>query len=362
VPVHQQLREWLTDELERFAPDEKLPTEFEIAGRFQVSRLTVHKVMAELQRTGFVIRKPGRGTFVASRDKRIHTANEVGRNGRVLIAYADWFSYDIWAKVDSAERLALSHGIELLNFKITRETMFQSLDRLLASQIALRGVLIVPPGGAVDDETLARLDSLGVPVVLLIPRSPVAQSKHLYSVSQDFHRIGYLTIATLVAAGHRTIGFVASEPWHDGSSQVYAGMKQALYDHDLLLRNLRRPTRHTHAWEDANSRAYTLTTQMLRQPDPPTAFVYDSVPNALAGVRALHEIAPERVATTGIVINADYFGVDAYLWPPPTIITCDLQAIVAKAFSLLLGEGDLASHVHVVEPHVMHPTPQLSAD
>ena len=73
MPIHLQLREQLVAEMDRYADGQKLPTEFELAGQFKVSRLTVHKVMADLQKDGYVTRQKGRGTFVSHGDRRIHT-------------------------------------------------------------------------------------------------------------------------------------------------------------------------------------------------------------------------------------------------------------------------------------------------
>ena len=46
---------------------EKLPTENELAESFGVSRITVQKAMGMLVQEGYVIRRPGRGSFVGSR-------------------------------------------------------------------------------------------------------------------------------------------------------------------------------------------------------------------------------------------------------------------------------------------------------
>lgn len=42
-----------------YRPGERLPTEFELTGRFQVSRQTVRQAMAQLQKEGYLIQRQG---------------------------------------------------------------------------------------------------------------------------------------------------------------------------------------------------------------------------------------------------------------------------------------------------------------
>jgi len=48
-----------------FAPGTRVPTEAECEKRFGVSRLTVRQAMNQLSTRGLILRKRGRGTFVA---------------------------------------------------------------------------------------------------------------------------------------------------------------------------------------------------------------------------------------------------------------------------------------------------------
>jgi len=71
VPLYHQLREILRSEIleGRFKPGERLPTEFELIARYQVSRTTVRQTIGELQKEGLVTVHRGKGTFV--RDGKI---------------------------------------------------------------------------------------------------------------------------------------------------------------------------------------------------------------------------------------------------------------------------------------------------
>jgi GntR family transcriptional regulator len=60
--LYVALRTWVRDGT--YAPGAQIPTEAELCGMFDVSRITVRKALAELVREGWLVRHQGRGTFV----------------------------------------------------------------------------------------------------------------------------------------------------------------------------------------------------------------------------------------------------------------------------------------------------------
>ncbi|MTJ82774.1 MAG: phosphonate metabolism transcriptional regulator PhnF [Telmatospirillum sp.] len=66
LPLWRQIRQSLMDDIDhgRFRPGDRLPTEFELAGRFQVNRHTVRRALAEMEKEGLLRVEQGRGTFV----------------------------------------------------------------------------------------------------------------------------------------------------------------------------------------------------------------------------------------------------------------------------------------------------------
>lgn len=67
-PLYDQLVDILTEKIENeYAPGDLLPSERELSERYGLSRTTVRMALQELERDGLVVRKHGRGTFVADR-------------------------------------------------------------------------------------------------------------------------------------------------------------------------------------------------------------------------------------------------------------------------------------------------------
>ena len=69
MPLYQQLKQRLRDEIERgdYKPGDQLPAEPELIQQFGVSRITVRQALSDLAAEGLVVRRHGKGTFVAER-------------------------------------------------------------------------------------------------------------------------------------------------------------------------------------------------------------------------------------------------------------------------------------------------------
>ncbi len=73
IPRHTQISQWLRTEIEEgtFKPDDKLPSENELASKFDVSRVTVRRALQSLESASIIYRCQGLGSFV-SEDRAAH--------------------------------------------------------------------------------------------------------------------------------------------------------------------------------------------------------------------------------------------------------------------------------------------------
>jgi GntR family transcriptional regulator len=90
-PLYRQIKDLLVQSLDRgeWKPGELIPSEIDLAARFQVSQGTVRKAVDELAAEHLLIRRQGKGTFVATHhEARVRyrflrlAADEEGENGR----------------------------------------------------------------------------------------------------------------------------------------------------------------------------------------------------------------------------------------------------------------------------------------
>jgi GntR family transcriptional regulator len=67
-PLYQQIKALITQSLQsgEWKPGELIPSEVELAARFKVSQGTVRKAIDELSAENLVVRRQGKGTFVAT--------------------------------------------------------------------------------------------------------------------------------------------------------------------------------------------------------------------------------------------------------------------------------------------------------
>ena len=66
VPLYKQLKELILDDIKKgkLKPNQKIPTEQELSEKYQISRITVRKALAQLVDEEVLARKQGKGTYV----------------------------------------------------------------------------------------------------------------------------------------------------------------------------------------------------------------------------------------------------------------------------------------------------------
>jgi len=67
TPLYQQIQNWILDEIQagRLEPGDQVPSEFELADQFSVSRMTARKALDNLTMRDVLYRRKGKGTYVA---------------------------------------------------------------------------------------------------------------------------------------------------------------------------------------------------------------------------------------------------------------------------------------------------------
>lgn len=67
IPLYFQIASQLRESIKngRFAPREKLPSENELADKYNVSRVTIRRALNELERQNYIYREQGKGSFVS---------------------------------------------------------------------------------------------------------------------------------------------------------------------------------------------------------------------------------------------------------------------------------------------------------
>ena len=91
LPLYYRVREAIRERIEagEWKPGDLIPPESKLLGAFGVSRATIRQALLELVREGLLVRKQGRGSFVATRKiaeplpRLVSFSEEMGREGLV---------------------------------------------------------------------------------------------------------------------------------------------------------------------------------------------------------------------------------------------------------------------------------------
>src|SRR4249919_2801891 len=155
-PLYLQIRDLLLRDMEtrQWRPGEALPSEIELAARFGVSQGTVRKAIDALAADNLVVRRQGKGTFVAT-----HTEEKTSM-----------FRFLRIRRSDGRDEYPASRIIDLKRGKVSAEIARQLEIRVGSAVIVLRRVLefsgepvvldeIVLPAALFRGLTKAKLDA-----------------------------------------------------------------------------------------------------------------------------------------------------------------------------------------------------------
>lgn len=120
-PLYRQIKTLLVQQLQsgEWHPGESIPSETELAARFAVSQGTVRKAIDELAAEHLLVRRQGKGTFVASHDDPrafFRFLRLIPLNGEIQQAKS--IPLECWrakAGVEAARMLAIKVGDPILS-------------------------------------------------------------------------------------------------------------------------------------------------------------------------------------------------------------------------------------------------------
>lgn len=335
-PVHHEVKAALLLRIRDLALESQLPSDRDLAREFNVAFLTINRVMNDLEREGYVERRPRKGTFLASHERPIAhgDAPRGGGNGTVVFAYPNWFSFHYWRHVRLAEEYAVKAGMQLLEYKLTPESTPERVLAFAQRQSDLRGIIMLPVTSSLTPTSLRLLDGLGQPVVLLFAATAVDAYANLHAFDTDWLRAGWLCADTFLRAGHRRLAWINNEPGR--GDQVARGMRQALKEHGLRGSDLTTYTLNSAAWTDSRIAGYELTQRLLAGGDA-TAALIDSLAGVQGALRALWERGLSAPQHLSLIAEGMQSGDEEFMTPPLTTFNGAWNEEMRHVFAVLGG-------------------------
>ncbi len=350
-PKYLQLKQIITQYLdqEHYQADQKIPTEIELAERFQVSRGTVRQALAELVNEGVIYKKRGLGSFFSGK----RSGEKRSQSGLIGVLTPVMFSYIYPQVIQGIHDVLYQNGYHL----VIAETGGGSdddtphLERMLS-----RGIdgLIFEPGGGTqhfqETRAFAVIKSLTIPVVFM---GWAFENSAVSCVSLDDVEGGFRATRYLIEHGHRRIGCIYMSD-HEPAMLRYQGYRKALEAHKLPFDSRLEQSRTTSNWIQADS-AYFLTQDLLAMGEKrPTAIFFFNDDSAMRGYAAIRD-AGLRIPDDMSVIGYD----DSYI---STLVDVPLTSVVHPKYQIGKWAADmLVEQLHAHGRHtprqmILHPS------
>lgn len=272
---------------------EKLPSENELAERYQISRHTVRKALSILTNEGYIYAEHGKGTFCSELVRHTKTS----RNIAVVTTYlSDYIFPKVVQGIDSV-LTEKGYSIILKNTRNSRKAEAKCLEELLQKDI--EGLIIEPSKSEIFCKHISmyeRLEQFGIPYVFI--QGCFEQMKEKPQVRMDDCKGGYMITKYLISLGHREILGVFKADDTQGRER-HRGYVQALQEAGILYNPDNIIWFHT---EDRALKPFAALQALVRQKRKFDAVVCYNDQIAVEVIRALEEChveVPGQVSVTG---------------------------------------------------------------
>jgi len=206
LPMYQKI---LDDMRERILsgllpPHALLPTEMELAGQYQVSRITSKRALEELEREGLIVRRRGVGSTVAPLQEKQErqVAGSIGIVFPHLAMEGITFEY-VRGAADFLEQHRCTLSIRRTGDRPEREVLHE------LNQEGPDGILYLPGSSQVDERSLATFVSITRPVVTIDKQ---LEGLGMPCVTCDNEGGMRAVVQHLIDLGHRKIAMFCIEP------------------------------------------------------------------------------------------------------------------------------------------------------
>ncbi|WKA46006.1 GntR family transcriptional regulator [Geobacillus zalihae] len=235
-----QIRQYIMDNIQqkKWKPNDKIPSENELAEQFKVSRITVKKALDSLVEEGIIYRIQGRGSFVAKEEdsENIIYQNKVSQqNSNKLIAciIPRLNSQFITIMVGEIEKLLSQHGYRVILCQTydSQQLETQTLKEVL--RLGVDGIIIYPAEGETYNEEILKLTIEKFPLVLI---DRYFRGIGANSVCTDNILGAYEATKHLLDLGHAKIGIISSIP--EGTTSIedrIKGFEKALTEYNIPI-------------------------------------------------------------------------------------------------------------------------------
>jgi len=238
TPRYYKIKQILLGELEsgHFKPGDRFLTEKELRERFKVSATTAVRVLNDLEREGYLVRRQGKGTFVAERQEpKAEPAPlpQVTPNGRLIAC--------VFSQIGGGHVVEVIRGVEavchrsdyhMILFDSSGSPEREAMNLRRAREAGAGGIILFPTDGEQNQGIVEEYVRRGFPVVMVDRYYPAVATD---IVVPDNFGIGYRLTKHLIDRGHKHIATIWGETNCTSVRDRMAGYKEALLRHNVPI-------------------------------------------------------------------------------------------------------------------------------
>jgi DNA-binding LacI/PurR family transcriptional regulator len=321
VPIYRQVMSYIRSDIEKkaFKPGDQLPSEPELAELYDVSRITIRKVLSLLSNEGLVERRKGKGTFVS----------EPGRDKLPFALGIISFGYT-FIESNEYDAAILKGIVKELDASVPLTTVYWREGLELGKlKNDFKGLFLLHP----TDENFNDVKDIlteNIPVVFLssLPKG----NYNLPKVSVDNYSGVSEAMDLLIRKGRRRIAFISGSAGKSSTMERLSAYKDALksngikYDKKLVI----------HMPDSDVNDGFSAAGKLFKSSNKPDAVFASTDLMALGVMRAAKDIGlsvPKDISIVGF----DDSRMAPFLDPPLTSVRSDTEKIGSEAAKIMLN-------------------------
>jgi len=333
IPKYYQLKTQIIRRIEHgsLKAGDPIPSEPQIVEDLGVSRCTIRQALSELAQEGYLLRKQGKGTFVAPRDGAADGARKGVAGTGVGIAFltTEQMKHPYTSKVLQAIGAGATEYRYHTQFFVSKDDNYQGVRTLLREAILTRrigGLLLVEEG---EKENVEFLLETGIPFVNINLEFTIG--REIPTVRIDGRQAIRIGLEHLLGLGHRRIALVAG-PGPSPRSCQRTGLFDAItaYRDCLKKAGVRFDPALVRKSDYTVREGRDITRELLELPDPPTAFYLGDDILAFGARTAITEKGLRVPGDVSLVALGDLLGL-----PDMTVVRIPFDELAKKAMTRL---------------------------
>ncbi|GFZ88814.1 LacI family transcriptional regulator [Paenibacillus marchantiophytorum] len=213
-PIYERIYETLREEIlqGKYNIGDRVPSEKELADEYNVSRITSKKALEMLAEVGLIVRKPGRGSFVAEEGAAVTemaSTDERARHTLIGLVMTDFGNTFGTAMIYGMERASAEHE----SFLVLRRSFGvpENEEKAIRTfmDLGVDGIIVLPAQGEFYNAEILKLVIQQFPLVLV--------DRHLKgvaaaSISTDNISAARTGVDYLLDLGHKQICLLTPPP------------------------------------------------------------------------------------------------------------------------------------------------------